>query len=93
MARSISSQKRQRQNTKRAAINTARRTLIKSRIRKVRDALTAKDAGAAREAMREAVKVLDRNADRGTVHPNTAARRKSRLAKRINALSADQATR
>lgn len=91
MARSLSSQKRQRQNVKRAARNTSRRTQIRTRIRKVRDALTAKDPAAAEQALREASKILDRNATRGTVHPNTAARRKSRLAKRINALKTSQA--
>ena len=52
----------------------------------MRDALVAKDADAAERALREATKVLDRNATRGTVHRNTAARRKSRLSKQINAL-------
>lgn len=50
--------------------------MIRTRIRKVRDALTAKDAPAAEKALREAIKILDRNADQGTLHPNTAARRK-----------------
>ncbi len=88
MARSLSSQKRQRQNAKRADINTSRRTTIRTRIRKVRDALTAKDAAAAEKALREAIKILDRSADRGTLHANTAARRKSKLTKSLNALKA-----
>ncbi len=86
MARSISSQKRQRQNVRRAERNKVRRTTIKTRVRHVRDALVARDADAAEKALREATKVLDRNATRRTVHPNTAARRKSRLSKQINAL-------
>ena len=88
MARSLSSQKRQRQNAKRADINTSRRTTIRTRIRKVRDALTAKDADAAEKALREAIKILDRSADRRTLHANTAARRKSKLTKSLNALKA-----
>ncbi len=88
MARSLSSQKRQRQNAKRADINTSRRTTIRTRIRKVRDALTAKDAAAAEKALREAIKILDRSADRGTLHANTVARRKSKLTKSLNALKA-----
>ncbi len=88
MARSLSSQKRQRQNAKRADINTSRRTTIRTRIRKVRDALTAKDAAAAEKALREAIKILDRSADRRTLHANTAARRKSKLTKSLNALKA-----
>ena len=88
MARSLSSQKRQRQNANRADINTSRHTTIRTRIRKVRDALTAKDADAAEKALREAIKILDRSADRGTLHANTAARRKSKLTKSLNALKA-----
>ncbi len=88
MPRSISSQKRQRQNVRRAERNKVRRTTIKTRVRRVRDALVAKDVDGAEKALREATKILDRNATRRTVHPNTAARRKSRLAKQINALKA-----
>ena len=90
MARSLSSQKRHRQSLKRAELNKSRRTQIKTHIRKVKDALLSQDAEAAETAFRDATKVLDRNAGRGTLHPNTAARRKSRLAKQINALKAGE---
>ena len=73
---------------RRAERNQAARTRIKSAIRKVNDAVTARDASAAESAYRDAVKILDRNADHNTIHANTAARRKSLLAKRINALKA-----
>lgn len=86
MARSLSSNKRMRQNAKRAARNKIRKTTIKTAVSQVKDALTAKDAPNAEKSFRNATKVLDRNAARGTIHRNTAARRKSRLAKRINAL-------
>lgn len=88
MPRSLSSQKRHRQSQRRGTQNAARRTLIKTRIRKVSDALTAKDVEGAEQALRAATKILDRSATRRTLHPNTVARRKSRLAKRINALKA-----
>ncbi len=86
MARSLSSQKRHRQNESLAARNKSRRSEIKTKVRKVADAIVTKDVDAAEKAFREAACVLDRNAGRQTIHPNTAARRKSRLAKRINAL-------
>jgi len=86
--RSISSQKRQRQNVRRAARNTARRSQMKTQIRKVQDVLASKDVDAAEKALREAFKVIDRNANRGTLHRNTAARRKSQLTRRLNALKA-----
>lgn len=86
MARSLSSQKRLRQSKVRAVRNRNRKSVIKSRVRKVQDAIKAKDAESAEKALREATQLLDRNANRNTIHPNAAARRKSRLAKRINAL-------
>ena len=86
VARSLSSQKAMRRSKRRTARNLARRTRIKSVIRKVTDAITARDTDTAEKAYREAARVLDRNADHLTLHPNTAARRKSRLAKRINAI-------
>ncbi|MFH1420291.1 MAG: 30S ribosomal protein S20 [Planctomycetota bacterium] len=88
MARSLSSQKRLRQSVRQAERNQSRRTQIKSKVRKVKDAIIARDVDAAEKAFREAACVLDRNATRLTLHPNTAARRKSRLAKRLNALKA-----
>lgn len=88
MARSISSQKRMRQNAKRAAQNRARKTRIKSGIRKVQDAISAKDAAAAETAYRQAAQIIDRLSQKKTIHRNTAARRKSRMARRLNALKA-----
>lgn len=88
MARSLSSQKALRRSITRAARNKARRSRIKTAVRQTLDAITARDPGAAEEAYRRTVRILDRNASHLTIHPNTAARRKSRLAKRINALKA-----
>lgn len=86
MARSLSSRKRVRQNERRAARNQSRKSVLKKQVIKARDALTAHDVNAAASAVRAATVVLDRAATLGTIHRNTAARRKSRLAKRLNAL-------
>ncbi|MEK6644032.1 MAG: 30S ribosomal protein S20 [Planctomycetota bacterium] len=86
MARSLSSAKRLRQNKTRAARNQARKTIIKASIRTTRDALAGKDVAKAQSALVETIAVLDRAANKRTIHPNTAARRKSRLAKRLNVL-------
>ncbi len=86
MARSISSRKALRQSQRRAERNKARRTVIKTAIRKVSDTIAAKDAGSAEKALRETVAILDRSANRKTLHRNTAARRKSLLARRVNAI-------
>lgn len=61
---------------------------MKTVTRKTQDAITARDIDGAEKAFRQVVKILDRNATRRTIHPNTAARRKSRLAKHLNALVA-----
>ena len=86
MARSLSSAKRLRQNVKRAAVNRSRKTVIKNEMRKAMEALGGKDAKVAQATVREAIAVLDRSANKKTMHPNTAARRKSRLARRLNAM-------
>ncbi len=88
MARSLSSQKRLRQNRVRAARNSTRKSQIKTAIRKVNDAILERNVETAEKTFREAVRFLDRNSNRKTIHKNTAARRKSRMAKRINALKA-----
>ena len=86
MARSLSSQKRLRQNARRAARNQARKTSLKTTVRRVSEAISARDVNTAQAAYIQTVALLDRSANRGTIHPNTAARRKSRLAKRLNAI-------
>jgi len=88
VAHSLSAEKRIRQNLKRRARNRARKTALKTKLRKLRDALTKGDASAAETPFRVAVQALDRAAAKRTIHPNAAARRKSRLAKRLNALKA-----
>lgn len=88
MAHSLSSKKRMRQNAKRQALNKARKTSLKTALRKVADSLargTAEDAAA---AFKRATQALDRAANAGTLHRNAAARRKSRLAKKVNAVQA-----
>ncbi len=75
-----------RQSARRAERNKARKSVIKSKVRKVTDAVVHKDATGANKALHEAIVTLDRAAAKGTIHRNTAARRKSRLARRVNSL-------
>ncbi len=86
MAHSLSAKKRNRQNVKRRALNRARRSSLKTRIRCCREALGGTDADAAERLFRDACKALDREANRGLIHRNAAARRKSRLARTLNVL-------
>ena len=86
MAHSLSAKKRIRQNAKMRARNRARRSLLKTRIRAFSDSLTAGDAALAESKFRETCKLIDREATRGLIHRNTAARMQSGLAKKLNAL-------
>lgn len=86
MAHSLSSKKRIRQNARRRALNRARTTALRSRLRICKDSFLHGTAEEAERACRRAIQLLDREADRGLIHRNQAARRKSRLARRLNAL-------
>lgn len=92
MAHSLSSKKRVRQNEKRAAANRARRSLLKTTVRKATETLAESDAAQAETAFRSACTRLDREANRGLIHRNAAARKKSRLAKRLNRMKGASAS-
>lgn len=86
MAHSLSAKKRIRQNAKKRAINRARKSQIKTQIKHFEAALSSGDIEAAKEQFRLAAKKLDKIAAKKTVHKRTAARKKSRLARKLNAL-------
>ena len=88
MAHSLSAKKRIRQNEKRRARNRFRKLQIKEQTKAVTSALTAGDAGKAEGELRKLVQRLDRVASKHTIHKNAAARKRSRLTKRLNALKA-----
>ena len=87
MANIKSQIKRNRQNAKRQERNKAVRTALKTSTKKVRVAAGAGD-GEVAERGREAARALDKAAGKGIVHKRTAARRKSRLARAVNAAAA-----
>ena len=87
MAHSKSAQKRIRQNEVHRLRNRRRKEAVKTAVRALNDAV---DAGAADDAagkLKEVYRKLDKTAVKGTIHKRTAARRKSRLAKRVNAIA------
>jgi small subunit ribosomal protein S20 len=88
VAHSLSAKKRVRQNTKRKAVNRARKSQIKTQIKRFETALSSGDVKAASEQYGLIVKKLDKTAATSTMHKKTAARKKSRLAKRLNTLKA-----
>lgn len=73
----------ERQRIRNRAVKTAARTYVK----RARQAIT-QNAEASSESLVEAVRALDRAAQKGVIHPNNAARRKSRLVKLLKAKSA-----
>lgn len=88
MANSPSAKKRVRQIERRTAVNTARRSRIKTFIRKVEEAIASGDAAAAKTALQVAQPEIMRGAAKGVSHRNTASRKVSRLAARVKAISA-----
>ena len=86
MAHSLQAKKRIRQNAKSRSINRARKSQVKTQIRRFEAALADGDVEAATEQYRLVVQKLDKTAATSTMHKRTAARKKSRLAKELNAL-------
>jgi len=86
VAHSLSAKKRVRQNVKRRAINRGRKSQVKTQIKHFEVALASGDVEAVSEQYRLIVQKLDKTAATSTMHKKTAARKKSRLAKRLNSL-------
>ena len=87
MANSASAKKRVLQIEKRTAVNTARRSRIRTFIRRVEEAIASGDAAAAKEALRAAQPEIMRGSAKGVLHANTAGRKISRLASRVKAMA------
>lgn len=79
-----SAKKAMRQSERKALRGKALRSRAKTMVVKTEAQVSAGDAAAARTAMTAAVKALDKAAAKGKIHPNNAARRKSRLMKKVN---------
>lgn len=88
MANHYSALKRARQTETRTARNRAARSRVRTALRGVREALASGNKQAATQAYSAAVSALDKTVKNGVLHKNTASRYKSRLATRLNALSA-----
>lgn len=86
MANSPQSKKRARQNEKRFAVNKARRSRIRTFLRKVEEAIASGDKDAATLALRAAQPELMRGVTKGVYHKNTASRKMSRLSARVKSI-------
>ncbi|WP_149141818.1 30S ribosomal protein S20 [Gemmobacter caeruleus] len=88
MANTPQSKKRARQSEARYAVNKARRSRIRTFLRKVEEAIASGDQTAAAEALKNAQPELARGVTKGVLHKNTVARKMSRLTARVKAVAA-----
>jgi len=86
MANHFSALKRARQTEKRTARNRANTSRLRSQLRQLKESLAKRDKPGAEQVYRETVSALDKAIQKGVLHENTAARYKSRLSARLNAL-------
>lgn len=87
MANSPQSKKRARQLVRRTTVNKARRSRIRTYLRKVEEAIASGDKSAASAALQAAQPELMRGVTKGVLHKNTAARKMSRLSARVKAIA------
>ena len=87
MANTPQSKKRARQSEARYAVNKARRSRIRTYLRKVEEAIASGDQAAAADALKNAQPELARGVSKGVLHKNTVARKMSRLAARVKAVA------
>ncbi len=88
MANTSSAKKMARKIEKRTEVNRARRSRMRTFLRKVEEAIAGGDRNAAADALRAAEPEIMRAAQNGIVHKNTASRKVSRLASRVSAIVA-----
>ncbi|MCF4097030.1 30S ribosomal protein S20 [Maritalea mediterranea] len=88
MANTPSAKKAVRKIERKTEVNKARRSRMRTFIRKVEEAIASGDGAAAKQALQSAQPEIMRAATKGVVHKNMAARKISRLAARVKAVSA-----
>lgn len=87
MANTSSAKKASRKIARRTTVNIARRTRMRTIVRKVEEAIAGGDAKQARDALKAAEPVITRAAQNGVIHRNTASRTVSRLSARVRKLA------
>lgn len=91
MAQHASALKQMRQSLKHRARNRKNLSQVKTQVKKLRAAVASGDAEAAKKLLPETVGEIDRAVRKGVIHDNAAARYKSRLSRKINALAGAKA--
>lgn len=92
MANTKSAKKRMLQDEERRRRNRAYRSRMRTAIKRLREAVGSGDAGTAAELLPETLTVIDVTAQKKVIHPNVAARSKSRLVSAVQALQGSQPT-
>ncbi|MEY3526796.1 MAG: hypothetical protein RI997_905 [Pseudomonadota bacterium] len=87
MANTSSAKKAVRKIERRTAVNRARRSQMRTYVRKVEEAIASGDATAATAALADAEPLMMRASQKGILHKNTASRKISRLTTRVKALA------
>ena len=85
MANTRSAIKRIRSNQRKRVYNKITRTSVRTQLRSAREAVAGTDTAAALTAAKQAMSTLDKAANKGVIHKKNAARRKSRLMKKLAA--------
>jgi small subunit ribosomal protein S20 len=93
MANLAHAKKQARKSIRQRGVNLARKTAVKSALKKVEDAIEAKDIEAARKLFREAESKISQAAGKGLIHRNNASRNVSRLAARLAKVAPKPATK
>ena len=88
MANHFSALKRARQTEKKTEVNRSNKSRLRTALRGLRESIAAGDRKSAETSFRATVSVIDKAIQKGTIHKNTAARYKSRLSVRLNAVAA-----
>lgn len=81
--------KRVKQSEKRRLLNASQKSALRTAVKVAETATTENDVEKAKEALLNATRKLDKAVTKGLIHKNAAARKKSRLAKKVNALTAE----
>jgi small subunit ribosomal protein S20 len=87
LANTAQAKKRARQAEQHRQHNTTQRSMLRTSMKKVLKAVQGQDKAVAQASLKAATSVIDRMAGKGIIHKNAAARHKSRLSSRVNAMS------
>ena len=87
MANTSSAKKAVRKIERRTKVNRARRSQMRTQLRKAEEAIAAGDPGVAQTVLRETESMMMRSAQKGVIHRNTASRKVSRLTARVKKLA------